>query len=150
LEARLKLCGQAGSQPIQSQSDIRDLEAKKAALLNESKDLTTMAQSLQGTEQDTLLRLTNMAQYGMMELDATGAFLAVYDKMQCEPDRAVAKAALKNRLAFYSGLLGMHADGIAGYLTLTKLPATAQAGFRLRDDLRVAKRKLDAIADSLK
>jgi len=85
-----------------------------------------------------------------VELDATGAFLAVYDKMQCEPDRAIAKAALKYRLAFYSKLLGIHADGITGYLTLTKLPATAQAGFRLRDDLRAAKSKLDAIAASLK
>src|SRR5271169_5775110 len=76
----------------QSQSDIRDLAAKKAALGNESNDLISMMEALQGPERDIASKLTEMAESGMMALDTTVVLLAVYDKMQCEQDRAIVEA----------------------------------------------------------
>ena len=84
-----------------------------------------------------------------MEIDATIWFFAVYSGMECDADREKARTALKNRLGFYAHLLDIEADQISGHLGFTKLPATAQMGTRLRDELRAAKGKMDEIAKSL-
>lgn len=65
-----------------------------------------------------------------------------------EADRATARVALKNRLGYYAHLLDVAVDQATKQLTLTNLPATAEAGLRMRDELRAAKNKLDAIAAS--
>jgi hypothetical protein len=135
--------------PSPSEVIERDIAARKQALLNESNDLEEMAKSLNGSEFQAALQLDEKAGQGVMELDATIWFLRVYDNMQCEADREVARVALKNRLGFYSHLLGLEADQAAGSLAFVRLPATAQAGARIKDDLRAAKRKLDEIAASL-
>jgi hypothetical protein len=127
----------------------RDIATRKKALLDETTDLEAMAKSVTGVEFDAAMNLDREAGEGVMELDATLWFLGVYDNMQCEPDREVAEAALKNRLGFYSHLLGLEADQAAGYLSFTKLPATAQAGQRVKEELRTAKNRLDEIAASL-
>jgi hypothetical protein len=127
----------------------RDIAARKKALLDESSDLEEMGKSLQGTELETTAALDAKAGQGVMELDATLWLLGVYDNMQCESDREVVKNALKNRLAFYSHLLGLEADQVVAHLGFTKLPATAQAGERIKNDLRAAKAKLDEILVSL-
>jgi hypothetical protein len=140
------------AQPQTSQPPVdyeRDIASRKKTLLGEASDLDEMAKSLQGTELNAVLRVDEKAGHGVMELDATLWFLNVYDNMQCEADREVAKATLKNRLAFYSHLLDIEADQVAGNLAFATLPATAQAGQRIKDDLRAAKNKLDEIAASL-
>lgn len=134
----------------QVQSDLRDLAANKTTLENDSGDLEAMATSIQGSEQETLIDFDTIAQKGFLEVDATISFLGVYSKMQCEPDRATAKATLENRIGFYSHILSLEVDHTNGTLAFAKLPATAQEGTRLRDDLRAAKDKLDGIAASLK
>ena len=93
------------------------------------------------------MMLIDDANQGVMELDATEWFLNVYDNMKCEPGREVAKATLKNRLGFYSHLLDVEAGLAAKQLALVNRPATAQAGQRIKDDLRAAKNKLDEIAN---
>ena len=128
----------------------RDIAARKKALLSESSDLGEMEKTLRGTEFDAALSLDQKASQGAMELDAAFWFLAVYDRMQCDADREVAKVALKNRLGFYSYVLGLEADQAAAQLAFARLPATAQAGERIKDALRAAKNKLDEIAASLK
>jgi hypothetical protein len=128
----------------------RDIAARKKALLSESSDLEEMAKTLSGTEFDVNSSLDARASQGAMELDAVFWFLAVYDRMQCDADRETAKVALKNRLGFYSYVLGLEADQAAGQLAFARLPATAQAGARIKDALRAAKNKLDEIAASLK
>jgi hypothetical protein len=140
------------SQAVESAAsdNERDIAARKKALLSESSDLEEIAKTLKGTELDTALSLDSKASQGAMELDAVFWFLAVYDHMQCDADREVAKAALKNRLGFYSYVLGLEADQAAGQLAFARLPATAQAGAQIKDELRAAKNKLDEIAASLK
>lgn len=133
----------------QSRSDIRDLAAKKTALFKDSSDLTAMANSLQGDEGAVVERLSTKHELTVMAIDATIGFYSVYEQMQCEADRATARAVLKNRLGLYSELIDGEADFVTRSLPMTKLPAIAQAGLQLRDDLRAAKGKLDAIAASL-
>lgn len=128
----------------------RYIAARKKALTNDSADMEEMAKSLRGTEMEAALELDQKAGQGVLELDAVLWFFAVYDNMQCEPDREVAKAALNNRLGFYSHLLDLEANQAAGQLAFTKIPAVAQAGLRIKDDLRAAKNEIDEMAASLK
>ena len=128
----------------------RDIEARKKALLDESSDLEEVAKSLTGTELDTALSLDRKASQGAVDLDAAYWFLAEYDHMTCSADRDVSKAVLNNRLGFYSYLLGIEEHQAAGQLAFARLPATAQAGERIKDDLQAAKNKLDELAISLK
>jgi hypothetical protein len=112
-------------------------------LLNESTDFEETMKPLQGTEFETALSINNTAQQAVMGLDATVWFLTVYNNMQCDPDRAVAKGILKNRLGLYAHLLDIEAGQVAGWLAFTQLPVTAQTGLKIKDDLRAAKGKLD-------
>jgi hypothetical protein len=146
-----RLGGQAGDSPQNSASfpDERDLAAKKKTLLSESTDLEEMGKSLKGPDFDTALHVDQKAQQGIMELDSALWLLGIYDNMQCAPDREIAKAALKNRLAFYSYLLGLEADQVAGDLAFANSPAAAQTGMRVKDELRAAKGKLDEIVSSV-
>jgi hypothetical protein len=150
-----QLGGQAGGTQAQAQDSLllpneRDLAARKKALENDSTDLEGMAKSLTGAEFDAALSIDQKTGQGTMEVDAALWFLGIYDNMQCDADRDIAKAALKNRLGFYSYLLGLEADQVAGHLPYMRLPATVQASVRAKDDLRAAKDKLDEIAALLK
>ena len=127
--------------------------ARKKALLNDSTDLEAVAKSVQNQaslEFNIAMELDGKAGSSIEELDATLWFLAVYDHMQCEPDRDVAKQALVNRLGLYAHLLEIRADQAAGNIALARLPATVQMGTRIKDDVRAAKATLDNIAATLK
>jgi hypothetical protein len=134
---------QANGQGVDLQSQTADLAARKTALLNESTDFEETMKSLQVTEFETALSINNTAQQAVMGLDATVWFLTVYNNMQCDPDRAVAKGILTNRLGLYAHLLDIEAGQVAGWLAFAKLPVTAQTGLKIKDDLRAAKGKLD-------
>jgi len=87
--------------------------ARKKALMNDSKDLEAVAKSVQNQaslESSVALQLVGKASSSIEELDAALWFLAVYDHMQCEPDRDMAKQALVNRLGLYAHLLELRAD----------------------------------------
>jgi hypothetical protein len=127
--------------------------ARKKALMNDSTDLEAVAKSLQNQaspEFNIILQLDGKASSSMHELDDALWFLAVYDHMQCEPDRDVAKQALVNRLGLYAHLLELRADQEAGDVAFAKLPGTVQEGARLKDDMRSAKATLDDIVATLK
>jgi hypothetical protein len=149
------LGGQAGGSQSQATespmlTNERNLAARKKALLDEAADLEQMMKSLTGTEFSAAMQLDQKTDQGVLEVDAALWFIGIYEKMQCDVDREVAKTALQNRLGFYSHTLGIQADQAAGQLVFLKLPATAQAGARIRDELRASKNKLDEIATSLK
>jgi hypothetical protein len=82
--------------------------------------------------------------------DAAKTMLEMYDNVLCKPDSARVRPILKNHLEMYSWLLDHEADRSAGFLQFAKVPAAAQLGLRMKDDLRAAKGKLDEIAASLK
>ena len=127
-----------------------DLGTRKKTLIAESNDLESIARSLNGPDIDNALAIDTRAEQGMAYLDATFWFVAIYNRMQCDEDKSVARIALQNRLAFYAHMLDMAVDQTNGYLGLARVPAVAQQAQRIRDELRAAKNKLDEIATSLK
>ena len=145
-----RLGGQAGDSPQNAASfpDERDLAARKKAVLSESTDLEEMAKSLKGPDFEAASQMDVKAQMAAMELDAALWFVGIYNNMQCVPDREIAKSALKYRLGFYSYLLGLEADQVAGELAFANSPAVVQTGMRVKDELRAAKSKLDEIVSS--
>jgi hypothetical protein len=86
------------------------------------------------------------------ELRGAIDLLAVYENMQCAPDRAMLKPLLEDRLRLYSRMLSLDAEraGIPlGTPGAINLPATSEKALKLRDNLLAAKSKLDTIAASL-
>lgn len=127
-----------------------DLDTRKKNLMAQSDDMASIAKSLHGFDFDNAMSISDHAQHGMLYLDAVYCFVDTYDRMQCAEDKNVAKAVLQDRLGFYALMLGMAVDRTNGHLGLTRVPAVAQQGQRIRDELRAAKVKLDEIAASLK
>jgi hypothetical protein len=127
-----------------------DLDTRKKNLIAESDDMNSIAKSLNGFDFNNAGTIVDHAQQGMMYLDAMFWFVGTYDRMQCNEDKNLAKAVLQNRLGFYTHMLDMAVDQTNGNLGLTRVPAVAQQGQRIRDELRAAKVKLDEIAASLK
>lgn len=127
-----------------------DLGTRKRNLIAQSGDLESIATPLSGMEMDNALEIDMHAQQGMTYMDAIYWFVVTYDRMQCDEDKNLAKAVLQDRLAFYAHMLDMAVDQTNGNLGLTRVPAVAQQGQRIRDELRAAKTKLDEIAASLK
>jgi hypothetical protein len=87
------------------------------------------------------------------ELRAVIDLLAVYENLQCHPDRATVKPLLEDRLGLYSRLLDLNAKWAADLVSTPKiiqLAATSKKALKLHDDLLAAKNKLDAIANTLK
>ena len=151
----LRLRGQENSQtPKPEVSPFDNMQSElglhKKALLSESQDLEAMMRSLKSPDQDAAIAIDQRASLGAMELDATIWFAGIYENMQCDADREVAKAALKNRLGFYAQLLDLEAETTAKQLALTRVPAVAQSGQRIKEHLRAAKATLDEMAASVK
>ncbi len=127
-----------------------DLATRKENLLTQSGDLDSLAKSLNGFDFNNATTIVDHAQQGAMYLDATYWFVGTYYVMQCDRDRYLAKVVLQDRLGFYAHMLDLALDQTNGNLGLTRVPAVAQQGLRIRDELRAAKVKLDEIAASLK
>jgi hypothetical protein len=114
-----------------------DFRAMEKASPNEHEDLQPLEflDDVAGTAEDRLFAANNMLQ--------------MYDNISCNPDRARVKLVLKKTLDYYSWQFENEAGRVAGALTFAKVPATAQTGLRMKDDLRATKEKLQAIAASL-
>jgi hypothetical protein len=127
-----------------------DLDTRKKNLIAQSDDMASIAKSLNGFDFNNAMSISDHAQHGVIYLDAVYWFVGTYDRMQCVEDKNVAKAVLQDRLGFYALMLDMAVDRTNGHLGLTRVPAVAQQGQRIRDELRAAKVKLDEIAATLK
>lgn len=127
-----------------------DLATRRKNLMTQSEDMQSIEKSLTpGTDFNNALAIDKGAEQGMIYLDAIFWFVALYDRMQCDEDKNTSKIALQNRLGFYAHMLDLAIDQTNGHLGLSRVPAVAQQGQHIRDELRAAKLKLDEIAASL-
>ena len=133
----------------QSQSNPHDLSARVTAFGNYVKDFRAMEKPLQGEELEVLRFLDQVATTAEDRLGAANTLLQMYDSISCKPDRVRAKRILKAQLDYYSWVFDSEVTRVTGGLTFVKVPAAAQIGLRMKDDLRAAKEKLDAIAASV-
>lgn len=141
------LRGQAAN--TQSQSNAHDLRARVTTFDNYSKDFREMEKSLHGVELEVLEDFDRVATTAEDRLYAAYAMLHMYDTISCKSDRVRVKPILKEGLDYYSWQMDNEVRRTTGLLTFTKVPAAAQIGLQMKDDLRAAKQKLDAIAASL-
>jgi hypothetical protein len=126
-----------------------DLSSQVKAFDDYSKDFRAMQQPAQGEALQLLFFLDQVATTAQDRLYAANAALKMYDGISCKPDRVRAKRILKDQLESYSWVFDSEVTRTSGGLTFVKVPAAAQTGLRMKDDLRSAKQKLDAIVASL-
>jgi hypothetical protein len=141
------LRGQAAK--TQPQPNPHDLSAQQAVFSSHSKDFRALEEPLHGQEWEVVEFLDNVATTAEDRLDAANTMLRMYDCIVSETDRARVRPILKEQLAIYSWQMNHEAERTTGSLAFTKVPAAAQIGLQMKDDLRTAKQKLDAIAESL-
>lgn len=125
------------------------LSAQMNLFSDYSKDFRAMESSLTGEEWQEVDFLSDTATATEERLYAVGAMLDMYATVSCPTDREKLKSIVKKQLGFYSWQMANEADRTAGSLQFAKKPAVAQMGLKMKDDMRAAKRKLDAIAASL-
>jgi len=137
----------AGSHPFPK---LHALGPQVKLFNNYSKDFEAMEQPLhRGEELEVLEFFDQAAKTAEDRLYALDAELRMYDSVSCKPDRNNLRIILKGQLEYYSWVFDSEVSRFTGGLTFTKMPAAAQTGLRMKDDLRAAKDKLDAIAASL-
>ena len=141
------LCGTvvAGAQDFS-----HDLTPLRTAFENYNKDFHAMAGPLRGEDWQVVQELENISLVAEDRIFAASAGLRMYKSVSCEKDRARVRGILKEQLEAYSWLFDKEVTRTAGLLTFAKVPAAAQLGLRMKDDLRVAREKLDAIVAALK
>jgi hypothetical protein len=133
-----------------AQSSDHDLSPQIKVFENYNKDFKAMEQPLKGQDLEILFDLDHTALAAEDRLYAANAALEIYDSISSQPDRLRAKRILKEKLLdYYSWAFDQDATRTAGAITFTRLPAVAQLGLRMEDDMRTTKKKLDAIAASL-
>jgi hypothetical protein len=137
-----------GSQSADSPQ--HDLSAQLKIFSNYSKDFRALEDSLSGEDLQAVQFFDGVATTAGDRLDAAKTMLEMYDNISCKSDSARVRPILTKHLEMYSWLLDHEADRSAGFLQFAKVPAAAQLGLRMKDDLRAAKSKLDEIAASLK
>ena len=135
---------------LSSNPDLRALRSQRTAL-----EAFHLFPRLYATSPDgqALKVLDEAASSAQGELRAAIDLLAVYESLQCEPDRSIVRPLLDDRLRLYSLLLDGDAKMAAGPLGIPgalKLSENRRDAAKLRDDLLAAKNKLDLIAASLK
>jgi hypothetical protein len=140
-----------GAQVDESHSDthLQDLKAMRNMLMNDVNDFAYLRKSLHGAEANAAFQIANEAEKAYLGIDAIFYLLAIDSRMQCDQDRAVAKEIIKNSLEENSQHLENEIGKMSGPLRVITLPAAKRMSTQIRDELLVAKKKLDQIAASL-
>jgi hypothetical protein len=135
----------------QAEPNQHDLSSQIKTFANYSKDFRAMQEPLKGQQDlEVLFDLDHTATSAEERMYAANAALQMYDSISSASDRAKVKGILKEQLLdYYSWVFDQDVTRTAGVLTFIKVPAAAQLGLRMRDDMRAAKEKLDTIAASL-
>ena len=134
------------SRPLQD----HDLTAQVTIFSNYSKDFRAMSKALSGHDLEMLFELDHVATQEAERLLAANVALQVYGAISSEQDRSRAKRILKEKLLdYYSWVFDQDVTRINGLLTFVKVPAALQLGLRMKDDIRAAKEKMDAIITSM-
>jgi hypothetical protein len=127
-----------------------DLSPQVRIFSNYSKDFRALEDSLHGEDLQAVQFLDSVSTTAEDRLHAAKAMLDMYGNILCKPDRERVRPILKEQLDMYSWMMDHEADRTAGFLQFAKVPAAAQLGLRMKDDLRAAKSKLYELAASLK
>jgi len=112
-------------------------------------DFNSMQKAAQGAKIEVLGNLGEAALSASKDLTALNTELAMYDAISCSIDRLKVKRILTVSLTYYIESLESAIILVNETLTLVKSPAGAQTGIQMKNDMRGAKQKLEAILASL-
>jgi hypothetical protein len=126
-----------------------DLSAEIKTFDSYTKDFHAALQSVHGEEFESANYLQELSAKVSERLTSLKYTLKIYDSISCKSDRETVKALVKDQLAMNAYLINSDADTLLGMLAFVKVPATAQMGLKLKDDMRATKERLDSIAASL-
>lgn len=115
-----------------------------------SQDFLQMASSRKGDpEFELLIDLHNTAETVTQRLSADYAMISMYEDIQCNEDRGRVRHYVSERFDYEGKLIDSDIGAVNNMLALSRIPAAAQLGIQMKNDLRAAKEKLDSIVASL-
>lgn len=138
--------GMADSQVV---ANKHDLTPEISAFSDYTHDFQAATKTVQGAEVVTTSVLENISVIVEERLTSLKYTLQIYDMISSKTDREKVKSLVKEQLTLNAYLINYDTDRLAGMLSLVKVPAIAQTGLKMKDDMRTAKAKLDSITDSL-
>ena len=133
-----------------SKSDQNDLDGLVKTLSNYSDDLQAMMKSVSGAELDELATIQENAASDSNMLYLATRELRILDSVNCSTDRVKVARMIADDLGFYIFHFNSQATRFTSLLPILKSPAIAETGIKLRDTLRTAKDKLEAIKTTLR
>jgi|HubBroStandDraft_2_1064218.scaffolds.fasta_scaffold39613_1 hypothetical protein len=126
-----------------------DLSGQVRTFENHIKDIRAM-ENANPVDKEVLQDLEHSALTAEERLYAANTALEMYYSISSQADRANARRIVKEKfLDYYSWAFDQEVTRTTGELTFIKGPAVAALGLHVKDDMRAAKDKLDAIATSL-
>jgi hypothetical protein len=123
-------------------------EADKT-FLNYSGQFIEMAKPLSGQQADVAWGLQGAAERTHIEVAAAAAMLQIQSQISCESDRTNAGNLTGAQLSQYYNILESEIKQGRHLLALTKIPAVAEVGLRMTDDLQSLRMRLDSARRSL-
>jgi hypothetical protein len=135
--------------PQNRQANITDLGAELEAYSHYVDDFHAAEQGASGPEFGATDYLHTTSALAFERLLALNFTLRVYRSISCTADRKRAKDILRQQLFDTAFKFDNDGDRIAQMLVFIEVPATAELGLKLNDDMRATKDKLDKIAASL-
>ena len=137
------------TEPQNRQANITDLGAELEAYSHYVDDFHAAEQGASGPEFAATDYLHTTSALAFERLLALNFTLRVYRSISCAADRKQAKDILRQQLFDTAFKFDNDGDRIAQMLVFIEVPATAELGLKLKDDMRATKDKLDKIAASL-
>jgi hypothetical protein len=137
------------TEPQNRQASTTDLGAELEAYSHYVDDFHAASQGASGPEFGATDYLQTTSSLAFERLLALNFTLRVYRSISCRADRKQAKDVLRQQLFDTANKFENDGDRIAQILTFIEVPATAQLGLKLKDDMQATKDRLDKIATLL-
>lgn len=137
------------TEPQNRRANTTDLGAELEAYSHYVDDFHAAGQDASGPEFGATDYLQTASSLAFERLLALNFTLRVYRSISCTADRKQANDILRQQLSDTAFKFENDGDRIGQMLVFVEVPATAQLGLKLKDDMRATKDKLDKIAASL-
>ena len=147
LVGRSRLAELAPQPRPQSNEDY--LSKADETFLNYSSQLIDMGKPLNGQEAQIAWGLQGVAERTHIEVAAAVATLQIQSEISCEADKKNAGILTSVQLSQYYNILKPEIGQVRQLSALTKIPALAQVGLHLVDDLQSLRTRLDSARRSL-
>jgi hypothetical protein len=145
----LLLAAPVVTEPQNRQASTTDLGAELEAYSHYVDDFHAAEQGESGPEFEATDYLQTTSSLAFERVLALNFTLRVYRSISCPADRTQAKDILRQQLHDTAFKFKNDGDRIAQMLNFIEVPATAQLGLKLNDDMQATKDKFDKIAASL-